>query len=74
MGYNHVEHNGSGYPDPTIDAVIKMEKAEEKKHIENKKYRTMAKNIKHIIESNGYRLETPISLINQDSGRKRRIY
>lgn len=74
MGNNHMEHNGSGYVDPTADSVIKREYARKDKAIENQKYYNMVKSIKKILENNNYELEGPISLIHMTTGRKRRIY
>jgi hypothetical protein len=70
----HIEHNGSGYADPTADAVIKREYAREDKAKEDERYRIMVKGIKRLLENNDYMLQGPISLINMESGRKRRIY
>lgn len=69
-----MERNGSGYIDPTVDAVLKIEHNKEVKDRENQRYHIMSKTIKRILENNGYELEGPISLINKDTGRKRRIY
>jgi hypothetical protein len=74
MGNRHVAHNGSGYADPTVDAVIRNEYKNELKTKEDNKYRNMSNTIKRILENNGYELEGPISLINMANGRKRRIY
>jgi hypothetical protein len=71
---SHVEHNGSGFVDPTVDKVIKKEYDHKKRIKEDCKYNKMSKEIKEILKDNGYILEGPISLINSDSGRKRRIY
>lgn len=71
---NHIAHNGSGYADPTLDAVLKHEKADEERYTEDQKYHSMANHIRKVLENNGYKLEGPISLINIESGRKRRIY
>jgi len=74
MGKRHVIHNGSGYADPTVDAVIEREHNADVERRENNKYKHMAGTIKRILENNGYELEGPISLINMANGRKRRIY
>jgi hypothetical protein len=71
---NHIEHNGSGYADPTADAVIKREYAREDRAREDEQYRYMVKRIKKILADNDYMLQGPISLMNMESGRKRRIY
>ena len=71
---DHVEHNGSGYIDSTVDALIKKECECKKKAKEDYNYRKMMNTIKDLIKDNGYILEGPISLINEESGRKRRIY
>lgn len=71
---NHIEHNGSGYADPTADAVLKREHAEEVKARDDRRYRDMVRLIKKILDDNNYVLQGPISLINQNNGRKRRIY
>jgi hypothetical protein len=70
----HIEHNGSGYADPTADAVIKREHAREDRAREDQQYHNMVKGIKRLLENNDYVLQGPISLINMESGRKRRIY
>ena len=69
-----MERNGSGCVDPTIDSIIKKECACKKKAKEDYKYAKMMHNIKDLLKQNGYILEGPISLIKEDSGRKRRIY
>lgn len=74
MRDDHIEHNGSGCIDTTADFVIKKECECKKKAIEDYKYRKMMNNIKDLLKDNGYILEGPISLINKESGRKRRIY
>lgn len=74
MGYDHVEHNSSGYVDTTVDAVLKKEWNCEARTKEDIKYKAMIKNIKTILENSGYLLDGPISLISKESGRKRRIY
>jgi hypothetical protein len=71
---NHVEHNGSGFVDPTVDGVFKKAYNERERAKEDYEYRHMQKDIKAILEANSYVLEGPISLINVESGRKRRIY
>lgn len=70
----HIEHNGSGYVDTTVDAIIKKENDDRQRVIEDYKYRRMTKMIKDILDVEGYTLEGPISLIKIESGRKRRIY
>ena len=74
MSDTHVEHNGSGYVDPTIDDIIKKECDARKRAREDYKYRKMMMNIKELLRTNGYVLDGPISLINEKNGRKRRIY
>lgn len=74
MKNNHTEHNASGYIDETVDAVIKKEYNAKEVAKENYKYKDMSKHIKDLLDANGYILDGPISLINIDSGRKRRIY
>ena len=74
MRDDHVEHNSSGCIDYTVDAVIKKEWNKADRDQEDYKYRKMAKVIKAALETNGYVLEGPISLISTESGRKRRIY
>ena len=74
MSDKYVEHNGSGYIDETVDMVIKNEYNHEKRLKEDLKYKEMSKDIRGILEENGYVLEGPISLINKSNGRKRRIY
>jgi hypothetical protein len=74
IGEQYVEHNGSGYADPTADAVLRREHSREIKARENEKYTIMVKRIKKILDDNNYVLDGPISLINVVSGRKRRIY
>ena len=69
-----MERNGSGCVDPTVDCIIRKECACEKKAKEDYKYAKMMHNIKDLLKQNGYILEGPISLIKEDSGRKRRIY
>lgn len=71
---SNIERNGSGCVDPTLDSIIKNECECKKKAKEDYKYRKMMNDIKDIIKSNGYLLDGPISLINEKSGRKRRIY
>ena len=68
------ERNGSGCVDPTVDCIIRKECECQKKAREDYKYATMMHDIKDLIKQNGYILEGPISLIKEDSGRKRRIY
>ena len=70
----YVEHNGSGYVDPTVDAVVKREHERRQKAIEDQEYHNMAEEIKKILGRHNYELCGPIELINMDSNRKRRIY
>lgn len=74
MREDYIEHNGSGFVDPTVDGVIKKEYNHKQRLKEDYKYSNMRKDIKAILADNGYVLEGPISLINTESGRKRRIY
>ena len=74
MGDKHVERNGSGYVDTTVDYVVRKEYNRKARAKEDYEYRHMMNDIKDILESNGYILEGPISLINEKTGRKRRIY
>ena len=74
MRDDHIEHNGSGCIDTTADFVIKKECEQKKKSKEDYEYTKMTHNIKDLLKQNGYILEGPISLIKEDSGRKRRIY
>ena len=71
---SNMERNGSGCVDPTVDCMIRKECECQKKAREDYKYAKMMHNIKDLIRKNGYILEGPISLIKEDSGRKRRIY
>ena len=71
---SNIERNGSGCVDPTVDCIIKKECECKKKANEDYKYKKMMNNIKELLKVNGYILEGPISLIKEDSGRKRRIY
>lgn len=70
----YVEHNGSGYRDDTINDVIKHEREENKAKKEEIKYIKLKRDIKKMLVEAGYILDGPISLINIDSGKKRRIY
>lgn len=70
----HIEKNGSGYADETVTEVIEHEFNIKKRDKEDYEYRQMRKKIKHILEDSGYILDGPISLINEKSGRKKRIY
>lgn len=74
MGKKHIEHNGSGYVDTTVDAVIKKERMTKKMDIEKCNFNKMLKDIKNILRTYNYVLDGPISLVNIDSGTKRRIY
>ena len=74
MSNGYITHNGSGYVDPTVDAVIKHESALKAKQREDARYHNMAKVIKTALESNGYVLDGPINLVNTNTGHKRRIY
>ena len=71
---NYIEHNGSGYRDDTVDDVIKHEREENKAKKEEIKYIKLKRDIKKILVEAGYILDGPISLINIDNGKKRRIY
>lgn len=71
---NYIEHNGSGYRDDTVDDVIKHEQEENKAKKEEIKYIKLKRDIKKMLVEAGYILDGPISLINIDSGKKRRIY
>lgn len=71
---SHIEHNASGCIDETVDAVIKKEWNAKEYSKENYKYNEMKEKIKDMLDKNHYVLDGPISLINTDSGRKRRIY
>ena len=71
---SNIERNGSGCVDPTVDCIIKKECAYKKKAKEDYKYFKMKEEIKNLLGKNGYMVEGPISLIKEDSGRKRRIY
>ena len=70
----YTEHNGSGYVDPTVDAVIKREQERKERVIEDREYHTMVNEIKKLLGKHNYELCGPISLINMDTNRKRRIY
>ena len=74
MGDKHVEHNGSGYVDSTVDSVIKREIVRKNKKDEDYKYHKMYHEINKILKDYDYVLEGPISMVNINSGRKRRIY
>lgn len=74
MGEKYIEHNGSGYVDTTVDAVIKKERMEKKIDIEKCNFNKMLKDIKNILRKYNYVLDGPMSLVNVDSGTKKRIY
>lgn len=69
-----VERNGSGYVDPTVDHIIKNEWNAKEIAREDYKFRHMSKDIKKLLEDNGYILDGPICLINTESGRRKKIY
>ena len=71
---SNIERNGSGCVDPTVDCIIRKECTCRKKIKEDYKYFKMKEEIKKLLDRNGYILEGPISLINDKTGRKRRIY
>ena len=71
---SNIEMNGSGCVDPTVDCIIKKECACKKKAKDEYKYFKMKEEIKNLLDRNGYILEGPISLINDKTGRKMRIY
>lgn len=74
MESKYITRNGSGYADPTVDAVIKKEDELKQKKIENSKYYFMKKELYEIIDKYGYELTKPIYLVNKESGSNRRIY
>lgn len=71
---SNMERNGSGCVDPTVDCIIKSECDRKKRAKDEYKYFRMKEEIKKLLCKNGYMLEGPISLINEKTGRKRRIY
>lgn len=74
MVEKYIEHNGSGYVDTTVDAVIKKERMTKKMDIEKCNFNRMLKDIKNILRKYNYVLDGPMSLVNVDSGTKKRIY
>lgn len=49
MNNEHVEHNGSGYLDPTVDAVVKQERNKFGLDKEDCKFKSMTIHMKTIL-------------------------